>query len=678
MPNEKGNPAVDERAARAQRRAEAAVGRIYASECDLIMKGGITSGIVYPLAVVEIANAFRLRCIGGTSAGAIAAAAAAAAELGRQRFQHGDVAADPQGFIQLAKLPGELAGNSSDGRSTRLMAFFKPTPALRPLFDVFLSVLGDKTKLGRVLAGVWALCRHTWLPVLLGALIGGAPLAWLAGRQLLFWPWVMAGALTGALVVVIANALRLLFRELPAHRFGACSGMAPADDPAPNEALTAWLSQYLDGLCGQAQRWAGDADAIQRDKPLTFGDLHAHGIDLQVMTTCLTLGRPFRMPFRDDDTVRENKQFYYKESDFEALFPPHITQWMKARERPPSDDDRKDDHPLDLTGLRRLPAPEDLPVVVAVRMSLSFPLLLSAIPLYAVDYHQPKAQRRAERLWFTDGGVGSNFPIHFFDSALPSRPTFGLNLGQIDAQPGKETHTQQEDRDPTQQRVVFPKSNDQARLAWWRRFPQSGAASVFGFLGLVVHVAKDWNHDTLSHMAGFRDRIGLIRLSKKEGGLNLTMDPGLIDTLTGYGREAGQVFVERFGDPVHWTAATEPSEMGWENHQMIRLRLLLSSTAELLESLEKSCRKLDGSEADYARFFDPVMGKVSYAFNGRSQLGADEDGLYLTQAGLAQESLRRLRELASLIMASNEARPATRLDAGAPKPTPELKLRPRI
>lgn len=46
----------------------------FATECDLVMKGGITSGIVYPLAIAEIAKAFRLRSIGGTSAGAIAAA----------------------------------------------------------------------------------------------------------------------------------------------------------------------------------------------------------------------------------------------------------------------------------------------------------------------------------------------------------------------------------------------------------------------------------------------------------------------------------------------------------------------------------------------------------------------------------------------------------------------------
>jgi len=27
-----------------------------------------------------------------------------------------------------------------------------------------------------------------------------------------------------------------------------------------------------------------------------------------------------------------------------------------------------------------------------------------------------------------DGGLTSNFPIHFFDAPLPGRPTFGINL----------------------------------------------------------------------------------------------------------------------------------------------------------------------------------------------------------------------------------------------------------
>lgn len=53
-------------------------------ECDLVMKGGVTSGIIYPAAIAAIAKDYRLRAIGGTSAGAIGAAAAAAMEFGRR------------------------------------------------------------------------------------------------------------------------------------------------------------------------------------------------------------------------------------------------------------------------------------------------------------------------------------------------------------------------------------------------------------------------------------------------------------------------------------------------------------------------------------------------------------------------------------------------------------------
>jgi len=50
---------------------------------DLTMEGGTTSGVVYPLAICELATDFRFRNVGGASAGAIAAALTAAAELGR-------------------------------------------------------------------------------------------------------------------------------------------------------------------------------------------------------------------------------------------------------------------------------------------------------------------------------------------------------------------------------------------------------------------------------------------------------------------------------------------------------------------------------------------------------------------------------------------------------------------
>ena len=34
----------------------------------------------------------------------------------------------------------------------------------------------------------------------------------------------------------------------------------------------------------------------------------------------------------------------------------------------------------------------------------------------------------AERRWFSDGGISSNFPVHFFDSPVPTRPTFAIDL----------------------------------------------------------------------------------------------------------------------------------------------------------------------------------------------------------------------------------------------------------
>src|SRR4051794_20714143 len=92
--------------------------------CDLVMKGGIASGIAYPLAVVELSERYRFASIGGTSAGAIAAAATAAAEHGRQRGGAGDAP-----FRRLAGLPAEL-GRQRGGRSPPRPPF--PPPAALP------------------------------------------------------------------------------------------------------------------------------------------------------------------------------------------------------------------------------------------------------------------------------------------------------------------------------------------------------------------------------------------------------------------------------------------------------------------------------------------------------------------------------------------------------------------
>jgi hypothetical protein len=105
--------------------------------CDIVMKGGITSGVVYPKAIVEIASKYRLRRVGGSSAGAIAAAAAAAAQLGECRTDQ------RSGFELLSTLPAHL-GEPIQGQS-RLQQLFQPQWTVRQLFNVLLAGM-DPTK----------------------------------------------------------------------------------------------------------------------------------------------------------------------------------------------------------------------------------------------------------------------------------------------------------------------------------------------------------------------------------------------------------------------------------------------------------------------------------------------------------------------------------------------------
>lgn len=628
----------------------------YPVECDLIMKGGITSGIVYPLAVLEIHKAFRLRSIGGTSAGAIAAGAAAAAELGRQRRIQGLIDADHRDFDALADLPGYLGAPAESGVSTRLLSLFRPHPKLATLFNGLTSTLNLPGKGAKFRAIGLSLLGFFKVPMALGFALGALPLllgsaGWLAG----FW-LMLFGALCGVLLSAVA-LFRLLVRVLPENGFGICNGMPAAGDKAPNECLTVWLHDYFNQLSGQQKVFGSDADPVSQHKPLTFGDLKCVSIDLQMMTTCLSHARPYRLPFRDEVNVRDNKQFYYKEAEFRQLFPAAVVDWMVAHERPSRH--ANDQHNA---GYRRLPEPDDLPVVVAARMSLSFPILLSAIPLYARDYQLPDPV--LERCWFSDGGLSSNFPIHFFDSPLPQRPTFGIDLGK----------TEQADS----RRVVFPNRNNDAWQPSWRRFENGGGlGAISGFLSTVINTSKEWNHDTLSRMPGFRDRIGLIRLTAEEGGLNLAMPPERIRDLTEYGREAGIEFVKRFGDSQKYLKIAPNTCMNWENHQLIRLRLLVASMSEMLAGLKTSHDRLaQNSNQRYTRFFSTAdLGPAAYRFQGR--------GVFLprtSQAALSEHILETLLDLAEDIHVARSGPRGASIDPAnkAPKPTPEFKLRPRI
>jgi predicted acylesterase/phospholipase RssA len=586
------------------------------------MKGGITSGVVYPLAVVELARRYAFKSIGGTSAGAIAAALTAAAELRRR-------AGSDAGFEILAALPEVL--------QTRLVSLFQPSRAGRSAFRLLLAVVGRGPVWKRTWSALLALLRTQALFAAIGTalavLVIGALLALVnaAPSPRVLGSLCGLAAIAGALAGASAAFLWRTPRALSANFLGLCRGLR---EGGRDEALTEWLVRNLDQVAGKGPG----------DPPLTFGELWRgqlggrpegdaappaieREIDLEVVTCNLTHGRPYRIPF-------ESRAFYFKPAEFRRLFPEPIVEFLKRHSAPARFYEPSEDSPW------RLPAPADLPVVVAVRLSLSFPLLLSAVPLNAVDWSRASNQDKRddspldyERCWFSDGGIGSNFPIHFFDALLPRRPTFGLNLRPFPL--GQEADHQDQSKN-----VHFPRTSQSEVVPDWNRFE-----GVLGFLRAIVETMQNWVDSTQMKLPGYHDRVVHIELEKEEGGLNLEMPKERIAELTERGAVAGRLLVEQFD---------------WDRHRWTRYRTAFSQIQDVLDGMDRAWTDGSGPSGDgfgpFLEARDPAAPPYALARGRRGR--------------------ELVRDFVALGPAWREAEVDFR--SGAPRPDPELKVRPRI
>lgn len=601
-------------------------------ECDVVLKGGITSGVVYPLTICKLATRYRLHSIGGTSAGAIAAVLAAAAEYRRRH----DPVAPASGFRALAELPGDI--------STRLRTLFQPQPETRGVFEVLLGALSGGTA-----TGVLRLVRHR-----LGWFLGGLAvvLAVTAAGVLVVagWPtdaegwWRMAAALVlplllGLVVGVVAAGVGFVLgavRLLPRHDFGLTDGATHSGDPVDTPALTPWLADRIDEVAGMGGRcltlgdlWGEEALDAWREHvadgagagPPSGAVTRLRDIDLQTMTTDLTLRRPFRLPFRQ-------QTFLFDEAEMRGLFPARVVETMKAGLPPSSQRNPRTGAPLHYfpgpgtpsDGEPR-PGPDALPLVVMARMSLSFPGLISAVPLYAVDHN---GDGSVVRHLFSDGGISSNFPMHFFDSLLPRRPTFGINLA-----------------------TPHPRHPDQ--LTWIPDVARGGVTARAVPVDTVGHFAQalrdavqNWSDNTQITQRGYAERVVEVRLGPGEGGLNLEMPGPLIMKLVALGAEAGDRLLD----------------FEWDAHRLIRYRTMMIRLSESLEHARAAW-----SDLGYQRLVDeyPTANApaVSYA-EGRTwrvrDLAATND--LLATVGHWQD----------------DDWPALR--SGRPAPAPNLRLAP--
>jgi predicted acylesterase/phospholipase RssA len=455
------------------------------------MKGGITSGVVYPHAIGKIAKKYRLRSIGGTSAGAIAAAFAAAAEYRRQ-----ESAQTMDGFDEIGHVAGELGSN--------MLGLFQPAPATKPLFQLLMASIDPHSK-GGIAAVLRVVPRVFSGPVMLGLalMFGSALIGYASGN----WALGLLGIVLSVLVLVVLIALKLkkmIFADLPKQDFGLCTGKTVGQ--VDQLAFGDWIAQKIDVIAGK------------KDGPLTVRDLRKHGIEVAAMTTDLSSKRPYRLPL-------ETNIHFFSKAEFDRVLPKHIMDYLckVGSKREPRADDPKHIP----TDLYKLPVGDDFPVYLVARLSLSFPGLISSVPLWRIDY--TASDRTFQRCLFSDGGISSNFPIHFFDSFLPSRPTFGITLDAYQ----KDTHTN---------RIDLPSGPIQSTA-----MAVSPITSLPSFVMAILNTAKDWQDNMQAMLPGYAERIVTIRLDEsREGGLNLSMDPETIALLVDLGGKAGARLVTDF------------------------------------------------------------------------------------------------------------------------------------
>lgn len=523
-------------------------------ECDLIMKGGITSGIVYPPALVEIGKDHRFRSIAGTSAGAIGAAGAAAAELGR--------GSATGGFELLATLPDVLKETDSRGR-TRLFRLFQPQRSVRKIFDLIWNV--RRKGWMRVPRTIWDVLRFLdgW-PGIAGAVVLAAGIGILVALLIVAGPWSLLATLPLLVVCLLGAAVLRAASVAPgaltANYHGLCNGMTP--EGSPDAAVTEWLYDTLQALAGRGDE---GLDQAARRRPVTFGELEAAQIDLVMLSTNVSRGTSETVPFRQ-------RVWAYDEEEWKDLFPADVIGHLRENGAEPSRPDVA--AALERQGLRMLPDSAKLPIIVGVRMSLAFPVLLSAIPIHGLTFEREGGEwvKRFRRNWFSDGGITSNLPVHLFDSALPRRPTYAINLSGGG-------HASR----PAVDNIFRPLKPNQGRLP-----STEDITGTVGLLAGVFDTMQNWTDNDLSRASGHKDRICTIRLGEGEGGMNLDMPADVIAGLVPRGEAAGDNLASimrgrmRFAEP-DGDEERRLVEMQWTNHRWTRFRVLAKALADYTE-----------------------------------------------------------------------------------------------
>jgi len=654
--------------------------------CDIVMKGGVASGVVYPWAILEIARKYRLRNLGGTSVGAMAAALAAACEYGR-RLGH------PNSFEVLRLLPTELGkrpkGNVGKQAETIMLSLFQPAKSGKRLFAVFVDVLNGyynnrelpkekATGLGWILFKAILNNYFLTLPMAIALVFFGIPL--INNFNLLNQisaesnpnHLTAIAAIISALVVVIVLVIITwividIRRGIIKNDLGLCRGITPENKKNNKQqpALVEWMHQAI-------QRGAGLAiDAT----PLTFEDLWRaplwpggsnpsldksgnpleRSIDLQMVTTNVTHGRPYRLPL-----VNRDARLFFNPDEWKNFFPDQVMNHLNRVSTPYTPLSESDPtNPAGAEILRELPAGK-LPVVVAARLSLSYPLLFSTVPLYAIDYEEPIAEKRELHLCrFSDGGLCSNFPVHFFDTALPRWPTFGLSLEERN----------QYDSSGINETVWLPDLQEEGTHDTWYRIDKAiggekpSVATLGKFLWFMFLSSKDWRDKTAIRMPHVRRRVVRLRLlmRKGEGQMNIAMPEKMIlEMAKEYGIKAGKKLCEAYAPDED---NSKPKDL-WREHLWVRSQVLIEGLSKLLSEFSASSTS-QGHTQDTSQILQEAAQEPPIKSSN------DKRVIWDNQRDEIHKLIARISELENALSARSNV-------PHKPQPLPELRFRPRL
>jgi hypothetical protein len=253
-------------------------------------------------------------------------------------------------------------------------------------------------------------------------------------------------------------------------------------------------------------------------------------------------------------------------------------------------------------------------------------------------------ESKLTKCWFSDGGICSNFPVHFFDSPLPSRPTFAINLKQTEKASADDSEN-----------ISMPKDNREGLEYEWYK----NDGSLISFIGSITKTMQNWNDNTQLRVPGFRDRICNILLTKEEGGLNLNMEEDFIMSISDRGTFAGKELTKRF--------YKNETEMNWDNHKWIRLRTTLSLLQKYLMEVEGAFDKQTVTgEMDYKELLN--RGKddapASYPLDSEKQKKFIKDELDKIFAIVS-----KWKEYDTAEMFAGRT---------VPRPPPELRIKPKM